>query len=74
LEIFDLDRDPRERAAVENPEIESWIGPLLERYRAFRPLAGAVPLLSDEDLAKLQALGYLQGAQERGKDEPSPQP
>jgi arylsulfatase A-like enzyme len=62
-ELFDLSRDPREREAVQRPEIERELDALLASYGAHEPVEAAEPPpLSEAQLEQLQSLGYLEDA------------
>ena len=62
IELFDLQRDPRERVdiAAREPEV---VAKLLTRFKRVRqpgePQAGRKPALSPEDEDRLRELGYV---------------
>ncbi len=61
-DLFDLARDPAERQPMAAIELAASLDQRLDQYLAVEPVAGkAAPAISDEELERLQSLGYLQG-------------
>jgi arylsulfatase A-like enzyme len=66
--LYDLATDPLERADVSaaHPELVRELRAELERFRARRPAAAAAPPLDEEDLRRLEELGYAGKARDGG--------
>ena len=61
--LFHLVEDPLESTPRHESDVELRMDKLIEGYSAMKPYGRAeAPALSQEDLEKLQSLGYLMGA------------
>lgn len=64
--LFHLERDPAEHEPVEEKEMAASLDRRLDHYLTVEPALGdAKPEISDEELERLQSLGYLQGVERR---------